>query len=89
MEWAIGIFVVSLTGLILLFSVKSWELSHGRLMAAPIRRSLDQRAQAINTRFLRLVSVLDNFPTHFWYVVRYILHVLAVASARHTGLRTS
>lgn len=82
MTLAASFFVFSLTGLALLFTLKSVETRRGQVFAPVSRASADRMALALKAQLRTLRRELEKLPPALVYMTRFVLRELALAAAR-------
>ncbi|MEK7628842.1 MAG: hypothetical protein AAB421_05545 [Patescibacteria group bacterium] len=75
-------FVLSVVGLAVLFTIKAVELERGVLFAARPRRRADVYAMAIKILIQSFSERLENTPTHLLTFGRFLVHIAALGFAR-------
>ena len=78
---AVLIFLGSILGIVLLFSVKYWEEKTQRVFAVPLRSRADVQALRFKDLLARSRSELSKFPPNFLYISRIVLREVALGAA--------
>ena len=77
----IGVFALSLLGIIALFSVKAWELKSSRVLIPSIREKADARALELKRLLAQSQVELHKLPPEIMYLARTIVHDAALGAA--------
>jgi len=75
------IFGISLLGIIALFAVKQWELSHERVLIPSLRRRADIRALQVKDLAYAARKDLAKLPPQIILITRVIIHEAALGFA--------
>lgn len=82
MIWAITIFALSALGIIVLFSLKAWEMRTSRVIAPSVREKADASAHVAKRLIARAEVQLKKLPPELVYLSRTILHDVALGAAK-------
>ncbi len=81
----IGMFVASIFGLLLLFTLKAWEVRHARTIAPSIRVHADAQAILLKAQLMRSGAEAAKVVPFIALLTRLLIHkaALGFASAAH------
>ena len=81
MAFALAVFVLSLLGIVTLFSLKAWELRTSKIIAPEMRERADIKAYEFKKLLARSQEELRKLPPEMVYLARTILHDAALGAA--------
>lgn len=78
---ALTFFALSLLGIIVLFSLKAWELRTEKVLAPGMRGRVDAKADEFKQLMARAQEELKKLPPEMVYLSRVVLHDAALGAA--------